>query len=107
MSRPLTNSPAVPPAGEPHDESDARCDLCGTPIYKPTPYGRPSLTPAIRREYGSAASVQVSLTIGEQESDWGAGETTLYTVCPACFEHKLMDWFATQGAVPKVTSWDN
>ena len=101
-----SRTPRTEAEGEGHNSNEEiTCSLCGTRIYQPTPYGNPVLNNAIRRAYGSAAKVEVSLSAGEQNSDWGAGETTAYTLCPDCFEHKLMPWLEAQGAIPEVTSW--
>lgn len=89
------------------DDDAIFCCLCGTAIYQPTPYGEPTLNPAIRQAYGSAARVQVSLIIGEDDSDIHAGETYSYDICPKCFEDKLKSWLAEQGAKEKVELWSS
>lgn len=90
---------------DPDRTTEMKCVLCDILIYHPTPYGKPTLNPVIRQAYGSAASVQVTMTAGEQAWDWGAGETTGFHVCPKCFEQELIPWFEARGALPIVKSW--
>lgn len=87
------------------DEDPISCGLCGVVLYTPAPFGKPVLNPNIRKAYGSAAHVQVSLTAGENDTDINAGETYSYDICPQCFEEKLKPWLEGQGALMNVKQW--
>ena len=79
--------------------------MCNISLYQQTPFGKPILNPAIGQVYGNAASVEINLTTGELDADWGAGETTSFYLCPHCFEEILRPWLEIEGAKPEITSW--
>lgn len=72
------------------------CDLCGKSTKNRT----------WKEGEFDIQEVDVSMCIGRAYPDNGQSETTTFDICPGCFRDKLIPWFKSQGADPRVEDAD-
>ena len=75
-----------------------RCDLCGRTA-------KGAWRQWTRGSF-DVNEVEISFRDGSQYPEGGSGTKTEFDICPTCFKEKLVPWFTTQGAQPRVENWD-
>lgn len=55
---------------------------------------------------GNRQDVEIQYEYGSSYPDGGSGTTETFDVCPDCWLTKVVPWFRSQGAGPRIREWD-